>query len=127
MTPACTRLVARFSGSAPDVGAVGYTVGGGLGLLARRYGYAADHVSAIEVVTPDGQLREVTADREPDLFWAIRGGRDNFGIVTGLQVALVPVDRLYGGGLYFAGELAPDVLAGYRAWTADLPEELTSS
>ncbi len=119
--------LAPLSGSAPDVGAVGYTVGGGLGLLARRYGYAADHVTAIEVVTADGRLREVTADREPDLFWAIRGGRDNFGVVTGMRVALVPVDRLYGGGLYFAGELAPDVLAGYRAWTAELPEELTSS
>jgi FAD/FMN-containing dehydrogenase len=119
--------LAPLSGSAPDVGAVGYTVGGGLGLLARQYGYAADHVSSVELVTADGRLREVAADREPDLFWAVRGGRDNFGIVTRLATKLVPVDRLYGGGLYFAGELAPDVLAGYRAWTADLPEELTSS
>ncbi|MGW0423380.1 FAD-binding oxidoreductase [Streptomyces sp. NPDC003015] len=67
--------LAPLSGSAPHVGAVAYTLGGGLGLLARKFGYAADHVRRIECVTADGRLREVTADGEGDLFWALRGGR----------------------------------------------------
>jgi FAD/FMN-containing dehydrogenase len=120
--------LAPLAGSAPEVGAVAYTLGGGLGLLARKYGYAADHVRRMEVVTADGMLREVDAEREPELFWGLRGGRDNLGIVTGLEIGLVPVERVWGGGLYFDAPLAGDVVEAYRAWTAGgLPEELTSS
>ncbi len=119
--------LAPLSGSAPDVGAVSYTLGGGLGLLSRQYGYAADHVRSIEVVTADARLHLVTADREPDLFWALRGGRDNFGVVTGIEVDLFPVARLYGGGFSFDGEMALDVLNAYRHWTTTVPEEMTSS
>ncbi len=116
-----------LSGSAPHVGAVSYTLGGGLGLLSRRYGYAADHVRRIDVVTADGQLRHITAHSDPDLFWALRGGRDNFGVVTGLGIDLFPVARLYGGGLFFDTELVADVLDAYRHWTTTVPDELTSS
>lgn len=70
----------------------------------RVYGYAADHVHAIEVVTADGKLHRVTADSEPPLFWALRGGKGNFGVVTALEFILFPVKSFYGGGLYFAGE-----------------------
>jgi hypothetical protein len=119
--------LAPLSGSASHVGAISYTLGGGLGLLARRYGYAADHVQAIDVVTADGRLRHVTADSEPDLFWALRGGRDNFGVVTGLRVALVPVARLYGGGLFFPADMAGAVLDAYQRWTTTVPDEMTSS
>jgi FAD/FMN-containing dehydrogenase len=119
--------LAPLSGSFPGVGAVAYTLGGGLGLLSRRYGYAADHVRSIDVVTADGQVRHVTAEAEPDLFWALRGGRDNFGVVTGLEVALVPVTRLYGGGLFFDGSRAVDVLDGYRQWTETVPDEMSTS
>lgn len=120
--------LAPLNGSAPHSGVVGYTLGGGLGLMARTFGYAADHVRAIDLVTPDGELRHVTAEREPELFWALRGGRDGFGVVTGLEVGLVPVTRLYGGSLLFDGALATDVLTAYRDWTAaGLPDELTSS
>ncbi|MGI5225462.1 FAD-binding oxidoreductase [Actinoallomurus sp. CA-142502] len=119
--------LAPLNGSAPHTGAVGYTLGGGLGLLARAYGYAADHVRALDVVTPDGRLRHVTADSEPDLFWALRGGRDNFGVVTGMRVGLVPVDRLYGGGLFFPADHAVDVLEAFRSWTATVPETMTAS
>ncbi|MGW3341112.1 FAD-binding oxidoreductase [Streptomyces sp. NPDC001009] len=119
--------LAPLSGSAPDVGVVGYTLGGGIGLLARKFGYAADHVRRIECVTADGRPREVTADGEPDLFWALRGGRDNFGLVTGLEVDLVPVTRLYGGGMYFDGASAERVLDAYLRWTETVPEETTSS
>ncbi|MER5640450.1 FAD-binding oxidoreductase [Kitasatospora sp. NPDC002227] len=119
--------LAPLNGSAPGVGVVSYTLGGGLGLLARRYGYAADHVRSIDVVTADGQLRHVTADSDPDLFWALRGGRENFGIVTGLEFGLVPVAELYGGGLFLDGELAVEALRVYRRWTETVPEEMTSS
>lgn len=119
--------LAPLSGSAPTIGAISFTLGGGLGLLSRRYGYTADHVRGIDVVTADARLRHVTAGSDPDLFWALRGGRDNFGVVTGLEVDLVPVARLYGGRLFFAADLAADVLDTYRHWTTTVPDELSSS
>lgn len=119
--------LAPLNGSSPLTGVIGYTLGGGLGLMARRYGYAADRVTAVEIVTPDGQSHRATADQDTDLFWAVRGGKGNFGVVTALEFGLVPVTRLYGGGLYFAGEAAGEVLHAWREWTATVPEELTSS
>ncbi|MDN3359885.1 FAD-binding oxidoreductase [Actinomadura sp. DC4] len=119
--------LAPLNGSAPHTGAIGYTLGGGLGLLSRRYGYAADHVREIDVVTADARLRHVTAESEPDLFWALRGGRDNFGVVTGLRIGLVPVTRLYGGGLFFPRDLAAGALVAFAEWTRALPEETTAS
>jgi FAD/FMN-containing dehydrogenase len=124
---AAAHGLAPLSGSSPDVGAIAYTLGGGLGLMSRCYGYAADHVRSVDVVTADGQARHVTPDSDADLFWALRGGRDNFGVVTGLEVELVPVTRLYGGGVYFAAEHVRDVVEAYRRWTDTVPEELTSS
>jgi hypothetical protein len=119
--------LAPLSGSAPHVCATSYTLGGGMGHLAREYGYAADHVRSIDVVTADGERRHVTADSDPDLFWALRGGRDNFGIATRIEIDLMPVARLYGGGLFFDAERAEDVLHAWRDWVADAPDELTSS
>ncbi|WP_052422687.1 FAD-binding oxidoreductase [Nonomuraea candida] len=119
--------LAPLNGSAPHVGVVGYTLGGGLPLLGRSHGYAADRVRAMEVVTADGRLRHVTPDSEPDLYWALLGGRDNFGIVTGLEFGLVPVARLYGGGLYFDAVRTPGLLESYLRWTATVPEPMNSS
>jgi FAD/FMN-containing dehydrogenase len=119
--------LAPLSGSSSDVGAVGYTLGGGLGPLGRRYGFAADHVRAIEIVTGDGRMRTVTADDEPELFWGLRGGKGNFGIVTTLEVDLVPVRELYAGAIFYAGEHAAAVLHRWRTWVDTLPEETTSS
>ncbi|MFE1440810.1 bagremycin/ferroverdin biosynthesis FAD-dependent oxygenase BagG/FevA2 [Streptomyces sp. NPDC058739] len=119
--------LAPLNGSSPLTGVIGYTLGGGLGLMARRYGYAADHVTAVEIVTPDARSHRATADQDTDLFWAVRGGKGNFGVVTALEFGLVPVSRLYGGGLFFAGEAASDVLHAWSAWTATAPDELTSS
>lgn len=124
---AATHGLAPLAGSSPNVGAVGYTLGGGIGLLGREFGYAADHVTALDVVTADGRLRHVTAASEPDLFWALRGGRDLLGVVTALEVALVPVPVVYGGGLYFDAAHADEVLSAFRALTAVAPETLTSS
>ncbi|NES15082.1 MULTISPECIES: FAD-binding oxidoreductase [Micromonospora] len=119
--------LAPLNGSSPVVGVVGYTTGGGVGMLGRRYGFAADHVRAIDLVTADGRLRRLTATEEPDLFWAVRGGKGNFGVVTALEIDLFPVTRLYGGGLYFGAEAVPDALRAYAEWTRTVPDEMTSS
>lgn len=119
--------LAPLSGSAPNIGAVSYTLGGGLGLLSRRYGYAADHVRGLEVVTADGRLRQISADTDSDLFWALRGGRDNFGVVTGMEIDLMPITTLYGGGLFFASESAAAIFETYVRWTATVPDEMSSS
>ncbi|MBG6091660.1 FAD-binding oxidoreductase [Actinomadura viridis] len=119
--------LAPLSGSFPGVGAISYTLGGGVGLLARRHGFAADHVRRFELVTMDGRPRQVTADRDPDLFWALRGGGGGFGVVTGMEIGLVPVARIYGGALSFDAGRVPDVLDAWRRWTATVPEEMTSA
>lgn len=119
--------LAPLSGSAPTVGVVGYTLGGGIGLLSRNYGYAADHVRRIEVVTAQGRALVASPEQEPELFWALRGGRDNFGVVTALEIDLFPVARIHGGGMYFAAEHAGAVLEAYRQWVETVPDELTSS
>jgi FAD/FMN-containing dehydrogenase len=119
--------LAPLSGSLPGVGAVSYALGGGVGLMGRRYGFAADHVHRIDIVTADGRLRHVTPDSEPDLFWALRGGGGNFGVVTGIEIGLMPVESLYGGGLVFDLAQVPDLAAAWYRWTADVPEEMTSA
>lgn len=128
-TPAAAEYgLAAITGSSPQVGAVGFTLGGGLSpVLGRSRGFGADHVRAFDLVTADGTLRRVDAGREPDLFWAARGGKGNFGVVTAMDFDLFPVTRLYGGGLYFAGEDAPAVLTAWREWAPGLPESLSTS
>lgn len=119
--------LAPLNGSSPGVGAVSYTLGGGLGILAREFGYAADHVRALDVVTADGVLRHVTPESEPDLFWGLRGGGHRLGVVTGLEIGLVAVARLYGGSLAFDGGAAPEVLRRWLEWTRTVPDACTSS
>jgi FAD/FMN-containing dehydrogenase len=115
-------------GSAPEVGVVGYTLGGGQSpLLGRTHGYAADLVRRIDVVTADGELRQVTPRSEPDLFWALLGGKGNFGVVTAIEFEVFPVTRFYGGGVYFAGEHLDRVLDAWRAWLPTVGEDMTSS
>jgi hypothetical protein len=119
--------LAGLCGSSSDVGVVGYTLGGGVGSLGRKHGFAADHVQAIEIVTADGQLRRICADSEPELFWAVRGGKGNFGIVTALEIELVPVSSLFGGGIFFAADDAPALLHRFRQWAPTLPDEVSTS
>ena len=127
VTKAARCGLAPLRGASPAVGAVSYTLGGGLGPLGRRYGFAADHVRQVDLVTADGELRQVTPESFPDLFWAVRGGGGNFGIATSLVIDLFPVDTLYGGGLYLPGEAAADVLPVFLACARDAPDELTLS
>jgi hypothetical protein len=121
--------LAPLNGSSPGVGVVGYTLGGGLGVLGREFGYAADHVRALDVVTADGRPRHVTRAGEPDLYGALLGGGHGLGIVTAMEIGLVPVARLYGGSLSFDGrEVDPvAVLRTYERWTRTVPDTLTSS
>jgi hypothetical protein len=119
--------LAPLNGSSPGVGVVGYTLGGGVGLLARTFGFAADQVRAVELVTADARRRRVTADSDPELFGALLGGGHGFGVVTAMEFGLLPVARLYGGRLVFGGDLVEDALAAYVRWTATVPDELTSS
>jgi len=120
--------LAPVNGSAPGVGVVSYTLGGGVGLLGREFGYAADLVRRIDLVTADARLREVTAQSDPELFWGLRGGGGGFGVVTGLELELVPVERIFGGRLVFdGGQVAEEVLRIWQKWTESVPEELTSA
>ena len=123
--PAAEHGLAALAGSSPTVGVTGYTLGGGLGWLARRYGLAANSVTAAELVTPDGDLVRADADHEPDLFWAVRGG-GGVGVVTALEMRLYPVRDLYAGDLLFPIQRAAEVLHAWGEWTATVPDEITS-
>jgi len=119
--------LAPLNGASPLVGVVGYTLSGGLGPLGRANGYAADLVREMDVVTADGELVTTSPEREPELFWASRGGKGNFGVVTSMEIELVEQPRLYGGNMFLPGEAAADLLHAYREWTATLPDETSSS
>ena len=114
-------------GSSPDVGVIGYTLGGGLSWLGRKYGFACNRVKAIELVTADGQLRQVTRESNPDLFWALRGGGGGYAIVTALHLSLVPISEVYAGTMIFPAEVGADAIRTYRDWTETAPDEVTSS
>ncbi|MDY0883720.1 FAD-binding oxidoreductase [Dongia soli] len=120
--------LAPLNGSNPTVGDIGYTLGGGLSpTLGRSHGYAADHVCSLDVVTADGEFRHVDPESEPELFWALRGGKGNFGVVTALEFRLFPVPRLYGDGIYFPGERMADLLRAWTDWHPATPEIMVSS
>jgi FAD/FMN-containing dehydrogenase len=123
--PAGEHGLAALAGTSPNVGVTGYTLGGGIGWLARRYGLAANSVTAVELVTPDGRLLRADADHEPDLFWAVRGG-GGLGVVTALEMELYPVAELYAGALFFGIERTSEVLHAWREWTDTVPDEVTS-
>jgi FAD binding domain len=124
--PASAAGLAGLAGSSPDVGVAGYTLGGGLGWLARRHGLAANSVTAIELVTADGRQRRVGHRHDPELFWALRGGGGRFGVVTALEFRLYPVPELYAGWLAWPWERAREVLQAWREWLPSLPDEVTS-
>jgi FAD/FMN-containing dehydrogenase len=113
-------------GSSPDVGVTGFTLGGGLSWFGRRHGFACNRVTAIDVVTADGEARTVDADNDPDLFWALRGGGGSYALVTALHVSLLPIAEAYGGILIFPAEVGADAVRTYRDWAAEAPEEFTS-
>ena len=119
--------LAPLNGSASGVGVVGFTTGGGIGPMSRRFGFAADHVRRFAIVTADGIAHRVDERSDPDLFWAVRGGKANLGIVTEIEFGLLPVARFYGGGVFFPGDAAAAVLHAWRAWAPTLPDDASTS
>jgi FAD binding domain/Berberine and berberine like len=125
---AAKHSLAPLPGSSPGVGVVGYTLSGGASsTMGRKYGWAADHVSGIDVVTADGREHRVSPHSEADLFGALLGGRGNFGVVTAMECELFPVTRLYAGALFYSGQHTRQVLDAYQTLAARAPDELTTS
>jgi hypothetical protein len=119
--------LAGLVGSSPDVGVVGYTLGGGLSFLGRKYGLAASNVRAVELVTADGRLVRADREHEADLFWALRGGGGSFGVVTAIEFGLFPVRHVYAGLLWYPIERGSEVVHAWRELTqAEPPDELTT-
>lgn len=119
--------LAPLSGSSSGVGVVGYTLGGGMGHLARRHGFAADHVRAVELVGADGLVNRVTAASDPDLFWAVRGGQGRFGVATALEFDLVALPEFFGGALVFGPADVERVLRAFSTWAPTMPVDVTTS
>src|SRR6478609_8698094 len=118
--------LSSLPGSSPDVGVTGYTLGGGLSWLGRRYGFACNRVRAIELVAADGEARTVDGENDADLFWALRGGGGNYAIVTALHLDLVPVADAYAGALLYPAAVGGDAVRIYRDWAAGLSDDVTT-
>jgi FAD/FMN-containing dehydrogenase len=118
--------LAPLSGTA-SVGVAGYTLGGGAGWLSRKYGYAADSLRRAEVITAEARPVVASPTENPDLFWALRGGGGNFGVVTSLEFRLYGVDRLWGGMAFYSMDRAKETLSYYREWALAEPDELSTA
>jgi FAD binding domain/Berberine and berberine like len=125
--PASEHGLAPLAGSSPDVGVVGYTLGGGLSWLSRRHGLAANSVIAIEIVTADGRIVRCDRDNEPGLFWALRGGGGSFGVVTAIEFVLYPAPQVYAGAMLWPWERATEVLNRYVEWSRTAPDTISTS
>ena len=119
--------LAGLHGMSAGVGVAGYTLGGGLGWLARREGFASSHVRAFDVVTAGGDELHVDADHEPDLFWALRGGGGGPVIVRSLEFGLIPLETAFAGALMWPIEQAGELVHAYRAWIAAAPDSVTAT
>ncbi|HEX6715178.1 MAG TPA: FAD-binding oxidoreductase [Thermoleophilaceae bacterium] len=119
--------LATTGGLVSTTGVGGFTLGGGIGWLMRRYGLAADNLVSADVVTADGEFVRASADENPELFWALRGGGGNFGVVTTFEFTLHEVGpTVAGGGIFYAGDDADAVLRAWREWLPSAPDELTT-
>jgi FAD/FMN-containing dehydrogenase len=116
--------LATTGGIIGSTGIAGLTLGGGIGYLSRKYGLSCDNLRSAEVVTADGQLVTASEHEHEDLFWALRGGGGNFGVVTTFEYRLHPVAEIYGGPIAYPVDQADDVLRFYRDYIAESPEEL---
>jgi FAD/FMN-containing dehydrogenase len=117
--------LAGLVGSASHVGVVGYTMG--FGWLGRKYGLASASITEADVVTAEGELVMVSAHENADLFWGLKGGGGNFGIVTSLEFRLYPLTNVYGGSVFYPVEKAREALDLYARWSAGLPDEMTTA
>ena len=119
--------LAPLAGSSPGVGVIGYATGGGAPIMGRTFGWGADRVRRAEIVTADGSIVTAAPGQNEDLLWAVKGGKGNFGVVTELEVDLLPVRQVFGGSLAFPGALAPAVLRAYSKWIGGLPDGMSTS
>lgn len=115
-----------LSGTSPDVGVLGYTLGGGFSWMIRKHGLASNSVLAVDLVTADGRHLRTDKHHEPDLFWAVRGGGGNFGAVTAIELALYPVPEIYAGCFFWPIERATEILKAWREWVDTVPDECES-
>src|SRR3954468_6625706 len=111
-------------GSSPNVGVAGYSLGGGMGWLARSHGLQCNSVTAIELVTVEGELIRTDADNDPELFWALRGGGGNFGVVTALEFRLYPLREIYAGFMLWDWSESARVLAAWAEWALEAPDHV---
>jgi len=118
--------LATTGGTAFDTGIAGLTLGGGIGWLAGKYGLSCDNLLAVDIVTADGQLRTASTTENSDLFWAVRGGGGNFGVVTSFQYQLHPVGLVVAGQVFYPFEKAKEFLTFYRDFSRDIPDELNT-
>ena len=114
------------AGVVSRTGIAGLTLGGGIGWLVRKYGLTCDNVLSFEIATADGKLLTASADENPELFWALRGGGGNFGVVTSFLFRAYPVTNVFGGMIVHARDHARDVIKHYRDFMTSAPEELTA-
>jgi FAD/FMN-containing dehydrogenase len=119
--------LAPVTGSSPTVGVTGFTLGGGVGWLSRKLGFAADNLLRVDIVTADGRLLRASASENEDLFWAVRGGGGNFGVVTALEIRLHEVAQVYAGTATFSIARAAETLARYRDGASSRPDELATT
>jgi hypothetical protein len=119
--------LSAVTGSSSDVGVVGFTTGGGIGPVVSRFGYGCDRVRRMQVVTGDGEIREVSPTADPELFHAMLGGKDAAGIVVEMTVELVEMTHFYGGSIFYDGADAAAVMHAWRAWQPRLGENTTTS
>src|SRR5215469_10452929 len=118
--------LATTTGTVGGTGLAGLTLGGGLGWLMGKYGLTIDNLLAVDLVTADGRLLRASANEHPDLFWGVRGGGGNFGIVTAFELQLHPVGQLLAGKIVYPLSKAREVLRFYREYTSSAPDELTA-
>ncbi|MEV0247145.1 FAD-binding oxidoreductase [Nocardia sp. NPDC050712] len=114
-----------LAGSNPVVGITGYTLGGGFGWFARKYGWAADAVRAFRIVDASGRAGRVSAESDPELFWALRGGGGDFAVVTEIEFDLFPLPRLYGGRVMWSADRTREAFDLFTELTTDAPAELS--
>ena len=124
--PASKVGLAPLAGSSPDVGVVGYSLGGGIGWMARKRGLAANSVTAIELVTADGELIRADADHHAELFWSLRGGGASPAAVVAMEMRLYEAPELVSGAMFFDAARSREVFHAWRQWVRTVPEELTS-
>ena len=118
--------LAYLAGTSPNVGVLGYALGGGLSWMIRTFGLACNSIVSAEVVTADGRLVRADRETEPELFWALRGGGGNVGAVTAIELELFPIAEIYAGALFWPIERAAEILKAWRDWIETVPEACES-